>query len=302
MGEKVDSGSFPLEHELALDDSVLTNRMHPLLRFWDPHHGRRCSLLLACFLWKHIPWEFWATRKSSFPDATEVQRPHGDGKKKQSKNPRCSCPLVFQSLAFFLALPSIVCQTWSQEIPTPANAERSGVKSTVLSLCPNCRFLSTNVAIVLEATKSWNGLLYSHSWLEHSNTSQLLKEHCFLLMGNGIRNKIWVLALAHCSWALLIPNLFSTQGGENVFQMHMFVCIFLIKFTIKGIFHYFYFITTSFLPWKSYFVITLMYLIDLLHPTVPGGANGKEPACQCRRYERCWFDPWVRKIPWRRPW
>lgn len=134
MGENVDSSSFPLEHELALDDSVLTNRMHPLLRFWDPHHGRRCSLLLACFLWKHIPWEFWATRKSSFPDATEVQRSHGDGKKNQSKNPRCSCLLVFQSLAFFLALPSIVCQTWSQEIPTPANTEWSGIKSTVLSL------------------------------------------------------------------------------------------------------------------------------------------------------------------------
>ena len=28
-------------------------------------------------------------------------------------------------------------------------------------------------------------------------------------------------------------------------------------------------------------------------------ANGKEPACQCRRQG---FDPWVRKIPWRRPW
>ena len=31
-----------------------------------------------------------------------------------------------------------------------------------------------------------------------------------------------------------------------------------------------------------------------------GGASGKEPACQCRRYKRCGFDPWVRKIPWRR--
>ena len=27
--------------------------------------------------------------------------------------------------------------------------------------------------------------------------------------------------------------------------------------------------------------------------------SGKEPACQCRR---CKFDPWVRKIPWRRKW
>ena len=32
----------------------------------------------------------------------------------------------------------------------------------------------------------------------------------------------------------------------------------------------------------------------------PGGARGKEPNCQCRRYKRCGFDLWVRKIPWRR--
>jgi len=33
---------------------------------------------------------------------------------------------------------------------------------------------------------------------------------------------------------------------------------------------------------------------------LPGGASGKEPACQCRRHRRLGFDPWVRKIPWRR--
>ena len=50
----------------------------------------------------------------------------------------------------------------------------------------------------------------------------------------------------------------------------------------------------------------------------PGGANGKELTCQCRRCRRCQrrgFDPWIRKIPleeemathssilaWRIPW
>ena len=29
----------------------------------------------------------------------------------------------------------------------------------------------------------------------------------------------------------------------------------------------------------------------------PGGTGGKEPTCQCRRHKRCWFNPWVRKIP-----
>ena len=32
----------------------------------------------------------------------------------------------------------------------------------------------------------------------------------------------------------------------------------------------------------------------------PGGASGKEPTCQHRDVKRCGFDPWVRKIPWRR--
>ena len=34
----------------------------------------------------------------------------------------------------------------------------------------------------------------------------------------------------------------------------------------------------------------------------PGDAYGKEPNCQCRRHKRHGFDPWVRKIPWRRAW
>ena len=35
---------------------------------------------------------------------------------------------------------------------------------------------------------------------------------------------------------------------------------------------------------------------------LPSGTSGKEPACQCGTQKRCSFDPWVRKIPWRRPW
>ena len=43
---------------------------------------------------------------------------------------------------------------------------------------------------------------------------------------------------------------------------------------------------------------------DLLHVVLnfPGGIRGKEPTCQCRRHERCRFNPWFRKIPWRRAW
>ena len=42
---------------------------------------------------------------------------------------------------------------------------------------------------------------------------------------------------------------------------------------------------------------TYRYILDS-----PGGASGKEPVCQRRRCKRLGFNPWVRKIPWRRAW
>ena len=35
---------------------------------------------------------------------------------------------------------------------------------------------------------------------------------------------------------------------------------------------------------------------------LPRWFSGKESVCQCRRYRRCKFRPWSRKIPWRRKW
>ena len=35
---------------------------------------------------------------------------------------------------------------------------------------------------------------------------------------------------------------------------------------------------------------------------LPRWQSGKEPACQCRRRKRHRFNPWVRKIHWRRAW
>ena len=40
-----------------------------------------------------------------------------------------------------------------------------------------------------------------------------------------------------------------------------------------------------------------VYMIGL-----PRWLSGKESTCQCRRGGRHRFDPWVRKIPWRRAW
>ena len=46
----------------------------------------------------------------------------------------------------------------------------------------------------------------------------------------------------------------------------------------------------------------LLLFICVYHSTFPGGAGGKEPACQCRRHKRRRFDLWVGKTPWRRAW
>ena len=45
--------------------------------------------------------------------------------------------------------------------------------------------------------------------------------------------------------------------------------------------------------------LRLNLLLEVFSPTdgLSWWLSGKESACQCRR---CWFDLWVRKIPWRR--
>ena len=55
------------------------------------------------------------------------------------------------------------------------------------------------------------------------------------------------------------------------------------------------------------FLVTKLYLALYLWQALCaggflGGASGKESTCQCRRRKRCGFNPWVRKIPWRRRW
>ena len=47
-------------------------------------------------------------------------------------------------------------------------------------------------------------------------------------------------------------------------------------------------------PWKLNTVILVFHS--------PGGAGGKESACQCRRRKRYRFNPWVGKISWNRQW
>ena len=42
--------------------------------------------------------------------------------------------------------------------------------------------------------------------------------------------------------------------------------------------------------------------VESLPQCFQGGAWGEEPICQCWRHKRSGFNPWVRKVPWRREW
>ena len=50
------------------------------------------------------------------------------------------------------------------------------------------------------------------------------------------------------------------------------------------------------------YVLSYAALSHFSHLTLCDRMRLKEPTCQCRRHKRCIFDPWVRKIPWRRKW
>ena len=61
-------------------------------------------------------------------------------------------------------------------------------------------------------------------------------------------------------------------------------------------------------PWVVPATVDFRRVIDEFHTSLyiswgcPIGTSSKESACQCRRHKRYGFDPWVRKIPWRRKW
>ena len=61
-------------------------------------------------------------------------------------------------------------------------------------------------------------------------------------------------------------------------------------------------------PWAANFTLFCLqtaicllrfWQLPMITSGFPGGSEGKESACQGRR---CEFDPWVRRVPWRRKW
>jgi len=51
----------------------------------------------------------------------------------------------------------------------------------------------------------------------------------------------------------------------------------------------------NYIRFTYYIYIKILYVLGF-----PVGCSGKELTCQCRKCKRCRFDPWVRKISWRR--
>ena len=47
---------------------------------------------------------------------------------------------------------------------------------------------------------------------------------------------------------------------------------------------------------NSYHMLCMWGFHGVIWVGFPGGASGKEPTWQCRRHERCGFNPWVGKI------
>ena len=50
----------------------------------------------------------------------------------------------------------------------------------------------------------------------------------------------------------------------------------------------------------KHFITLFIFDASKLRLGFPGGTSGKESDCQCRKCKRHGFDPWFRKIPWRR--
>ena len=58
-------------------------------------------------------------------------------------------------------------------------------------------------------------------------------------------------------------------------------------------------------PSLLYWVIICKFPYNSIHYPkygLPSWLSGKGSTYQCRRLKRCGFNPWVRKIPWRRKW
>ena len=69
-------------------------------------------------------------------------------------------------------------------------------------------------------------------------------------------------------------------------------------------FTYIYTHTHTHILYNPFQILSIFSIIDCItrYWGLPRWHSRKESACQCRGHKRHRFDPWVRKIPWRRKW
>ena len=152
-------------------------------------------------------------------------------------------------------------------------------KKLLLHLWDNCIFFnsavcSCGVALVdlqilknpripvINATKSWWVILSVYCWIHFA---------CMLLTmfpSTFVSDIAYNFVVSACNFLF-----FWYQGGGDLIE-----CVWMCS--------------SSAIFWKSFRRIG----------DFPGSASGKESTCQCRSWDRHGFDPWVRKIPWRRKW
>ena len=107
----------------------------------------------------------------------------------------------------------------------------------------------------------------------------------------------------------VISPLFSSSilgtywSGEFIFQCHIYFAFSYCSWGSQG--KNTEVVCYSLLQWTTFGQNSPHDLSILSSPNMAwiiGGASGKEPACQWKRHKRWGFDPWARKIPWRREW
>ena len=121
----------------------------------------------------------------------------------------------------------------------------------------------------------------------------------FSLQTDPFQTVLWqavqwkTLDLQHSFWNhefSVLPGISETWWSEQLF--HIRNHILCIRHThIAGIF-----LSDSFIHPANIFCLAFTKW------ELPWWLSGKGSAYQCKRYRRHGFDPWVRKIPWRRKW
>ena len=94
-----------------------------------------------------------------------------------------------------------------------------------------------------------------------------------------------------------IPKVF--PNWRRHFTSHCSLWVFqFLYFLIKNLLLSFF--LKAILVSLKWYLIVVWACISVKTNGLPRWCSDKESACQCRRWKRCGFDPWVRKIPWSR--